>query len=176
MPRNNNYWSPPRFWRVQCRYNRPLCCPLLSDGYDPTLCEAWHGSNPLVKKWVQTSGTVGQSCSYILRPIVTMRYTLISYHFNLLVLPFHKGLYEFLEPFQHSVYLLFLGYCHKKKHGFQSDCYLPYPKDPQRHLNQFVFVGEQLSWCRGSKQCISDVGILISSFPNVGRWVKLSRL
>ena len=33
---------------------------------------------------------MGQSCSYILRPIVTMRYTLISYHFNLLALPFHN--------------------------------------------------------------------------------------
>lgn len=69
-----------------------------------------------------------QSCSYILRPIVTMRYTLISYHFNLLVLPFHKGLYEFLEPFQHSVYLLFLGYCHKKKNTVSNQiatCHTP---------------------------------------------------
>lgn len=124
---------------------------------------------------VQTSGTVGQSCSYILRLLLQWG---IHWSATISIYWYFHLIKDFMSFWNLSniQYIFSSSAIAKKKHGFQSDCYLPYPKNPQRHLIQFVFVGEQLSWCRGSKRCISDVGILTSSFPNVGRWVKLSRL
>lgn len=62
VPRNNNYWSPPRSWRVQCRYNRPLCCPALSDGYGHPTLRGLTRFKPTGEEMIAKEHFVGQSC------------------------------------------------------------------------------------------------------------------
>ena len=107
VPRNNNYWSPPRFWRVQCRCNSPLCCPLRPDSTRVNTGHPHPASNDAFPWWRHDCLSAGGT-KLQLHP-KTYQKKLISYQRPFGGFPSVPDFFDIFWNLSNIQYLLFLG-------------------------------------------------------------------